>query len=339
MGKPLVVDFFCGLGGWSKGFLVEGYDAVGFDLEVHHYGAARYPGQLVLQDVLTLHGSQFRDAAVIVASPPCQNYSYMAMPWTRAKAMAAKIRADDSGQRLADLNALFNACFRVQLEASEAAGRRIPLVVENVKGAQPWVGPARANFGSFYLWGDVAAVGGRVVRSDVAPLFGEFVRAASRGMKFNPHGTNHRQGSWFGVADSKERGSGQKREGRNFHAFENGLGSSPAFNGGEHETRGVKLAGLAHGTFPPGGLAQGTLDARRRDAAEQIRYSGDAWRENAAAGVKCSGQEPGQEYAMTRGPVDGLKVVGPNARKAASALIAEIPFELANYIARAFKPA
>lgn len=37
--------------------------------------------QLVLQDVLTLHGSQFRDAAVIVASPPCQAYSYRAMPW------------------------------------------------------------------------------------------------------------------------------------------------------------------------------------------------------------------------------------------------------------------
>jgi site-specific DNA-cytosine methylase len=26
----------------------------------------------VLQDVLTLHGSQFRHADVIVASPPCQ---------------------------------------------------------------------------------------------------------------------------------------------------------------------------------------------------------------------------------------------------------------------------
>src|SRR6188508_2094368 len=37
---------------------------------------AEYPGQLVIQDVLTLHGSQFKDAALIVASPPCQEYSY-----------------------------------------------------------------------------------------------------------------------------------------------------------------------------------------------------------------------------------------------------------------------
>lgn len=34
-------------------------------------------------------------------------------------------------------------CFRIQREASLAAGKPIPLVVENVKGAQPWVGRAR----------------------------------------------------------------------------------------------------------------------------------------------------------------------------------------------------
>ena len=32
------------------------------------------------------------------------------------------------------------------------------MVVENVRGAQPWVGRARWNFGSFYLWGDVPAL-------------------------------------------------------------------------------------------------------------------------------------------------------------------------------------
>ena len=45
-----------------------------------------------------------------------------------------------------------------QREACEAAGRHIPLVVENVRGAQKWVGRARWNFGSFYLWGDVPAL-------------------------------------------------------------------------------------------------------------------------------------------------------------------------------------
>ena len=134
--KPLAIDLYCGLGGWTEGLLSEGYDVIGFDIEAHEYGDERYPATLVIQDVLTLHGSQFKDADLIVASPPCQSYSYMAMPWGRAKAKAAAIRADETGAALEDLNALFNACFRIQREACEAAGRHIPLVVENVRGAQ-----------------------------------------------------------------------------------------------------------------------------------------------------------------------------------------------------------
>lgn len=190
---PTLIDLFCGLGGWSEGFLAEGWRCVGFDIERHVYPKVareslavkragmnwsgsdkpgykaeafnstagiefsdsyeNYPGQLVLQDVLTIHGSQFRHADMIVASPPCQRYSYMAMPWKRAKAMRERYRQD-----IGDLNALFDACFRIQREASEAAGRHIPLIVENVKGAQPWVGRAAWHYGSFYLWGDVPAL-------------------------------------------------------------------------------------------------------------------------------------------------------------------------------------
>lgn len=155
--KPLAIDLFCGLGGWTEGLLSEGYHVIGFDIERHDYGdGKRYPAQLVLQDVMTLHGKQFKDAALIVASPPCQEYSYMAMPWSRAKAIAAEYR---SGVRdVKKLTALFDACFRIQREAIEAAGRHIPLVVENVRGACPWVGRSRWNFGSFHLWGDVPAL-------------------------------------------------------------------------------------------------------------------------------------------------------------------------------------
>lgn len=94
MKKPLCIDLFCGLGGWTEGFLAEGWDVVGFDVERHAYGDQRYPAQLVLQDVLTIDGAQFRNADCIVASPPCQEFSYMAMPWSRAKQIAGALREE-----------------------------------------------------------------------------------------------------------------------------------------------------------------------------------------------------------------------------------------------------
>lgn len=154
--KPLAIDLFCGLGGWAEGLLAEGYEVVGFDIERHQYGDDKYPAQLVLQDILTIHGKQFKDAALIVASPPCQEFSYMAMPWSLAKEKAKRIQADPAEQKR--LTALFDACFRIQREAIEAAGRYIPLVVENVRGAQRWVGRSRWHYGSFHLWGDVPAL-------------------------------------------------------------------------------------------------------------------------------------------------------------------------------------
>jgi hypothetical protein len=171
---PLAIDLFCGLGGWTEGLLAEGYRVVGFDIERHVYGQAQYPAQLVLQDVLTICGAQFKDAALIVASPPCQAYSYRAMPWKRAKALPPPD------------NSLFEACFRIQREASAAAGYWIPMLVENVKGAQPWVGRARWHYGSFYLWGDVPAL---------MPM--------TKSIKNNG-------GSWFAIGSP-----GQKETGRN----------------------------------------------------------------------------------------------------------------------------
>jgi hypothetical protein len=171
--RPLAIDLFCGLGGWTDGLLAEGYYVVGFDIEQHVYGGHRYPARLVVQDVLTLHGSQFRNASLIVASPPCQAYSWRAMPWRAAKAAPPPD------------NTLFEVCFRIQREACAAAGRHIPMVVENVRGAQKWVGRARWSFGSFYLWGDVPAL---------MPI----VKARK-----------NNGGSWFNVAHNTTSGKGR----------------------------------------------------------------------------------------------------------------------------------
>jgi hypothetical protein len=277
----LAVDLFCGLGGWTEGLLAEGYDVIGFDIEEHAYGDMRYPGKLVLQDVLTLHGSQFKDATLIVASPPCQEYSYMAMPWKLAKAKAAAIRADTTGESLVALNRLFNACFRIQAEASLAAGRHIPLVVENVRGAQPWVGRSRWNFGSFHLWGDVPAL---------MPM----TKAAQ---KFNPDGTQHPPGSWFAVADSKNRGAnGQKVPGFRFD------GSGKSFQSASVESTGLKGGG---GTW-------------FGDYAEGIKQGGD-WFNASQPSIQrqCSSKS--------------------KARKKASAMIAKIPLILSRHIAATYR--
>ena len=212
MTRPLAIDLFCGLGGWTDGLLAEGYDVIGFDIEQHVYGEHRYPAQLVVQDVLTLHGSQFRNADLIVASPPCQGYSYRAMPWKKAKALPPPC------------NALFEACFRIQREACETAGRRIPLIVENVRGAQPWVGRARWNYGSFYLWGDVPALMPVTLKA-VKVGMGSWRHPDDPrhipGLGFNTHADRNLRddikntgGSWFNIAHNTMSGKGQNPDGR-----------------------------------------------------------------------------------------------------------------------------
>lgn len=246
--RPLCIDLFCGLGGWTEGFLSEGWDVIGFDVERHAYGDQRYPAQLVLQDVLTLHGRQFREVDCIVASPPCQEFSYMAMPWSRAKQIAAALCEEvpfpegyTGSRTVSQLRALFDSCFRIQREACEAAGRHIPMVIENVKGAQPWVGPAKAKFGSFYFWGDVAMVGGRVVAGGLR--FGDTVRAARRHRKVNSKYAH--SGSW------------KTEDGKDWRD-EPSVQAAMAL-------AGVKQGGSGDAWF------DGAVDERRREAAAAIR--------------------------------------------------------------------
>lgn len=354
MSPPLAIDLYCGLGGWTEGLLAERYDVVGFDIERHVYGEHRYPAQLVIQDVRTIHGRQFKDAALIVASPPCQEFSYMAMPWKRAKQIAKALRgqgefpAGYKGSRtVQELTALFNACFRIQGEASEAAGHHIPMVVENVKGAQPWVGKARWNFGSYYLWGDVPALmPGTFCGVKVAGMnWSGSDKPGYRAVAFNDPrhldaGQRNDGGSWFNIGSP-----GQKVVNRN-----------PVHDG-------------AKGPFADGRCIRcGHPEAEHDEPFQQCRawVDGEGWclcfPHGASYGspIKTVGHVNQRDgYSHTRhltnqAESDAVKVPGfsgpawfdetgkhaskSTARKAASARIAKIPFHLASYIAHVYRP-
>ncbi len=135
---PLAVDLCCGLGGWSEGLRAAGWDVIGFDIV-----RFAYPYQLVIQDIRFLSGLPMRgEVSLIVASPPCLEFSRHDQPWTRAK----------NPPFPHDGIELVEHCFRIAREAA------CPLILENVRGAQRFIGPARAHWGSYYLWGDVPAL-------------------------------------------------------------------------------------------------------------------------------------------------------------------------------------
>jgi hypothetical protein len=250
----------------------------------------------VLEDVLTIHGSRFKDAALIVASPPCQEYSYMAMPWSKAKAKAKTIRDDTTGAELERLNRLFNACFRIQAEASLAAGRHIPMVVENVRGAIPWVGRSRWNFGSFHLWGDVPALmpmtaprqvmkAGIAHRSDGATNFHEH---KVPGFRFDGSGRS------FQTAGVAEHGvkvasqSGRRTDpgkGARFTSRDCGLESAGIKNGDDWFGSGPDQSLQRHysGTKQPG------IGGKRTNG------KGDAWFQDGAA--RCGSKSTGRKMA------------------------------------------
>lgn len=225
MPEPLAIDLCCGLGGWTDGLLAEGWRVRGYDIEAHEYGEEKYPAELVLRNVLEMHGSELADADLIVASPPCTEYSYMAMPWKRAKQIARALRGEDEfpepyrGSRtIAELNAIFDACSRLQREASEAAGRHIPMIVENVKGAQPWVGRAKWSFGSFFLWGDIPALMPASLQALKNPGF----RFDGSGRSFQSESVNRHVdgrknghgGNWFKIGGPGQKHGNNNPDGR-----------------------------------------------------------------------------------------------------------------------------
>lgn len=237
--KPLAIELFSGTGSGTAGWCELGGLAKCYDLEyLPHHGESHPNATRYVRDVQTIHGSEFADADFIWGSSPCQAYSYLAMPWSRSKCPLCKgkqqyfawqlnpdrppasanvatwgdpIPCDckENSAKAKELqrrweldgpdNTLFDSVVRIQREASAAAGRLIPFIQENVRGAVPWVGNrdmslaawkslnqdqrikagrADAIFGSFYLWGSCGQIGNRVIAgrdlADIAAGRGRF---------------------------------------------------------------------------------------------------------------------------------------------------------------------
>jgi hypothetical protein len=158
------------------------------------------------------------------------------------------------------------------------------MVVENVRGAQPWVGRAKANFGSFYLWGDVGMVGNRVVCVVDGKLLG------------------------YGVAPMKAA----KVPGFRFDG-----------SGGSFQSDAVKIAN------------QGLEKHHPQSISPQWRAKsyGDAVKQPSIGGIRRNGK--GDAWFQDGAAHHGSK---SDSRKAASAMIAKIPYALSSYMAQSFYP-
>jgi len=70
------LDLFCGLGGWSDGLALEGFEVLGVEIEPKIAELYKHP--VLVDDVRNLDGEVFRFFDLIVGSPPCRDFSIIA---------------------------------------------------------------------------------------------------------------------------------------------------------------------------------------------------------------------------------------------------------------------
>jgi hypothetical protein len=193
-------------------------------------------------------------------------------------------------------------------------------VVENVKGAQPWVGKAKANYGSFYLWGDVESVGGRIVAAHQV-RFGAPAVKASRGRKPDTLAESFKEmpSAVFETNGGDESGGNPDRLLGCVHHDEGARATGDVLSGLED---GRKVPGMNFHEYEKTGKP-----------GRSFQSAAVATLEDPGAGVKQHGS--GAEW-FDRGIASHGSA--SKSRKAASAAIAKIPLELAAHIARCFKP-
>lgn len=144
--KPLALDLCEGLGGWAKGLLAAGWDIIGVDVEdwshspayVKPTGFIQADVREIAKDVEAYFPALKFD--LVVASPPCQEYSKRGLPFTIFKGLPPPE------------NDIWEACEKIAREL------RAPLILENVRNAQKFTSKAKWHVGSFYFWGEMPAL-------------------------------------------------------------------------------------------------------------------------------------------------------------------------------------
>lgn len=119
------LDLYCGLGGWSNGLAMEGFDVLGVELvpKIAHL----YEHNVIIADVRKLDGKRFKGFDLIVGSPPCRDFSITAnfgkVTWNNPP--------DPEGKGLE----LVNAFLRIVEEAEPKYW-----LLENVTGLEKYIG-------------------------------------------------------------------------------------------------------------------------------------------------------------------------------------------------------
>lgn len=133
MSKPVLIDLFCGRGGWSKPALARGWECHGFDII-----DAAYPGQLHQQPcpIPTRTLAELRPN-LILASPPCEEYARRFLPWI------AQVGPIDTRLLSWSISLIGTVECPVIVECSHFASRMMP----GGKSLRPW-----------HLWGDLPAL-------------------------------------------------------------------------------------------------------------------------------------------------------------------------------------
>lgn len=127
-----MLDIFCGVGGWTKVFQARGWKCTGVDL---HDFAAKYSGEFIQADALTLERGWIDQFDAVLMSPPCEEFARAWLPWLRCDKLPAEYAVD----LLTWSVALCDRPGRL-VECSRFSSRHVP---------------GSLAFGSYSLWGDV----------------------------------------------------------------------------------------------------------------------------------------------------------------------------------------